>query len=114
MLDEEDFGIVFEVDDLRFPLFVVHPPILTDTEQFSLKSVRCGLSLDNGHLNPLNSDGLVIVYCAHGRSSARFPTPLEGHRIYTHDGADADIVYRRQRGLVLHRPQRLAEAAASP
>jgi hypothetical protein len=40
MLDEEDFGIVLEVDNLRFPLFVVHPAILTDTELFSLKSLR--------------------------------------------------------------------------
>ena len=29
MLDEEDFGIVFEVENLRFPLVVLHTAILT-------------------------------------------------------------------------------------
>lgn len=39
MLDEEDFGIVLEVDNLRFPLMVAHTAILTNAEQFSLKSL---------------------------------------------------------------------------
>lgn len=40
MLDEEDFGIVFEVDNLRFSIIVAHTTILTNAEQFSLKSFQ--------------------------------------------------------------------------
>jgi hypothetical protein len=38
MLDEEDFGIVFEADDRRFPLIVSHIAILTNVARFGFKA----------------------------------------------------------------------------
>jgi len=37
MLNEEDFGIIFEVDNFRFPRIVAHTMILTNAERLSLK-----------------------------------------------------------------------------
>jgi len=40
MLDEEDFGIVLEVANFRFPLIVAHVTILTNAERLSFKLSR--------------------------------------------------------------------------
>ena len=47
MLDEEDFGIILEVDNFRFPRVVAHATILTNAERLSSKLSRISATEGN-------------------------------------------------------------------